>query len=602
MSLSRFPAHLAILFTAGVWCAGTVASVFASDGPRPKLQFINGSQQPIDVFWQKSETERVPNGSVAPGQDTTITTTLGHRFVVVGHDDKTETFVTSEVPVQGFRFDPPDKDGVPAFYTQRVSAHGFPIVASAKVNPYALKEAAFLVDQMLANRPDVRDAMIKSGARLCLMAWNEYTTDLPEFAWLATEKEPGFEDLPAKDYRDARSRGTGGSETDPYCTAAEENLLGYPGDPYFQECILIHEFAHNIHLRGMANVDPSFDGRVQAAYDAAMKAGLWKGKYASVNHHEYFAEGVQSWFDNNRVNDHDHNHVHTRVQLLEYDPGLAALCREVFGDTVIKYTKPETRLTGHLAGYDPTTAPTFVWPERLKLAHEMIHTKAVARDRAANGGGERETRTVAGWTVHIRPELLTPENEAVTARALELLQAQLEEIVRVVPSPAVAALQKVPLYFSPKYPNAGARAEYHPGADWLRDNGRDPAMAKGVEFTDTPDFEAETRRMPNFTLHELAHAYHDQILPQGFDNPEIKAAYAKAKASGKYEQVERQDSEGRKRMDRAYALTNPQEFFAESTEAFFSHNDFFPYTRDELQQYDPETFELLKKLWNTSPE
>ena len=44
-----------------------------------------------------------------------------------------------------------------------------------------------------------------------------------------------------------------------------------------------------------------------------MEEGLWKGKYASVNHHEYFAEGVQSWFDNNRENDHDHNHVNTRA-------------------------------------------------------------------------------------------------------------------------------------------------------------------------------------------------------------------------------------------------------------------------------------------------
>ena len=44
------------------------------------------------------------------------------------------------------------EDGVPAFYTQRVSAGGFPIVASARVNPYALKGAAYLVDLMLATK------------------------------------------------------------------------------------------------------------------------------------------------------------------------------------------------------------------------------------------------------------------------------------------------------------------------------------------------------------------------------------------------------------------------------------------------------------------
>ena len=78
------------------------------------------------------------------------------------------------------------------------------------------------------------------------------------------------------------------------------------------------EFAHNIHLRGMVRVDATFDSRLKKTFTTAMEDGLWKGKYASANHHEYFAEGVQSWFDNNRVNDHDHNHVNTRALLIEY--------------------------------------------------------------------------------------------------------------------------------------------------------------------------------------------------------------------------------------------------------------------------------------------
>jgi len=366
-----------------------LAALHAADAPqlpRPRLQIINGSSQTVDIFWLKSDTERVSNGSVAPGKNTVITTTLGHRFAVVGRDDKATATVTSEVPVQGYRFDPRGRrDGVPAFYTQSVSANGYPIVASAKVNPYALKEAAYIVNMMLAKRPEVRTAMIKSGARLCIMAYNEFTTDLPEFARLSEEKVPGFEGLSAKDYWDARARGQGGSETDPYCSIGEENLLRYRGDPFDKECILIHELAHNIHLRGMVNVDPTFDTRLKAAYDAAMKAGLWKGKYASVNHHEYFAVGVASWYGHDRFNDFDHNHVHSRSQLIEYDPGLAALCREVFGDTAPQYTKPATRLTGHLAGYDPATAPTFAWPERLKQAKADIRAKAEARDKAANG-------------------------------------------------------------------------------------------------------------------------------------------------------------------------------------------------------------------------
>ncbi|MES2475032.1 MAG: hypothetical protein V4640_04580 [Verrucomicrobiota bacterium] len=338
-------------------------SAIASDSPRPQLQIINGSQETVRIEWLREGTARVSNGSLAPGEEKVIATALGHRFAVVGKEG--ERIVTSEVPVQGFRYETSAADGVPAFYSQRASAGGFPVVASATVNPYALKEAVYLIDMMFAKRPDLRKAMIQSGARMCILAWNEFTTDLPEFS-----------QFKPKDFWDARARGTGGSETDPFCSCGEENLLGYPGDPYATECILIHEFAHSIHLRGMSNVDPTFDERVKAAYDAAMKSGLWKGKYAATNRFEYFAEGVQSWFDNNRENDHDHNHVNTRAELLEYDAGLAALCREIFGDTELRYTKPATRLSGHLAGYDPAKAPTFVWPERLKAAKEKISKEA----------------------------------------------------------------------------------------------------------------------------------------------------------------------------------------------------------------------------------
>ena len=197
-------------------------------------------------------------------------------------------------------------------------------------------------------------------------------------------------ELSGKDFWDARARGTGGSETDPYCTCAEENVLGYPGDPYSTECILIHEFAHCIHLRGMANIDPTFDRRLKKTYAKAMNAGLWKGKYASVNHHEYFAEGVQSWFNNNRPPDHDHNHVDTRVELKKYDPGLAAICKEVFGDTKLSYTKPATRLTGHMKGYDPSKAPRFTWPKRLDRARALIRKSALQRNKKANATPKRK--------------------------------------------------------------------------------------------------------------------------------------------------------------------------------------------------------------------
>jgi hypothetical protein len=502
---------------------------------------------------------------------------------------------------------PPAALKVPARHTKCVSVHGFPIVAGPSVSDYALREAAYWVDKLLAARPDARAAMVRSGTRLCILGVGEFTCDLPEFAGLG--QGPDIDGVSARDWWDARARGTGGSETDPYCSVGEENLLGYPGDPYSTESILIHEFAHSLHLRGMNAVDPTFDRRVRAAYDSAMAAGLWQGKYAATNHHEYFAEGVQSWFDNNRENDHDHNHVNTRAELLAYDPGLAALCRKVFRDTKIRYTKPATRLRGHMKGYAPSKAPTFAWPPRLQAAKETIRQRARQRsDRASAGAerlaGARETtsgrlayRTLAleGWTVHLRQDLIAASRGEVEA-LLPLLAEQLRRVTERVPARHVATLRTVPLWVSPPYPGVRPTAEYHPDAGWLASHGRNPAMSRGIELTDSAEFAFEVQRMPALVLHELAHAFHDQRL--GFDNPEVRALYEKAKAGGRYDQVERFRGPGRgTSVERAYALTNPQEYFAEGSEAFFLRNDFAPFDRAALKSLDPALHDFLAKAW-----
>ena len=64
------------------------------------------------------------------------------------------------------------------------------------------------------------------------------------------------------------------------------------------------------------------------------------------------------------------------------------------------------------------------------------------------------------------------------------------------------------------------------------------------------------REQPLAMLHELAHAYHDQVL--GFDNAEVKAAFERAKAGGTYDRVEQRFGDGRSEKVRAYAITNPR--------------------------------------------
>ena len=47
---------------------------------------------------------------------------------------------------------PPAELELTSFYKKHVSARGYPVISSGKVNDYALKEAAYLIDMMLAER------------------------------------------------------------------------------------------------------------------------------------------------------------------------------------------------------------------------------------------------------------------------------------------------------------------------------------------------------------------------------------------------------------------------------------------------------------------
>lgn len=251
------------------------------------------------------------------------------------------------------------------FYQKYAYAGPLPVLGSAEVSDYALKEAVWLVRHVLAGRDDILQALADNNVRMVIMAHNEYTTDVPEQA-----------NMTPKEYWDRRARGLGGR----IISGAEENLLCFPGDPYSTENILIHEFAHVIQQRGLRSVDPTFNRRLRAAYEQARAAGLWEGTYAGSNVAEYWAEAVQDWFDNNRQNDRAHNHVNTRAELKAYDPNLAALVAEVFGEGDWRYRKPMERDPAdraHLAGYDSSTAPRFRWrqvPEP-NQPHVIIRTE-----------------------------------------------------------------------------------------------------------------------------------------------------------------------------------------------------------------------------------
>ncbi len=227
---------------------------------------------------------------------------------------------------------PPKSLRLDAFYAKHVDAGGLPIVASARTSDRAVRAAAEIVNGMLSSRPDVRKALVRARVRVAVMSPDEKTTDVPEHRTLTP-----------KEYWDRRARGLGATAARLACSCAEENLLGLAGDRYRGESILVHEFAHTFHTLGLNAVDRSFQKRLDAAYAAALEKGLWEKTYAATNAGEYWAEGVQSWFDANLQADPPdgiHNHVDTRAELEAYDPVLAALVAKAFEDCAWSWSRP----------------------------------------------------------------------------------------------------------------------------------------------------------------------------------------------------------------------------------------------------------------------
>lgn len=222
---------------------------------------------------------------------------------------------------------PPAELKLDPFYKKYMNVNGIHVVSSWRV-PDSCFYAAYVSIKALTDvlPKEVLESMTSRNTRIGIMARYEGTTDIPEHAFLANDTTLNW---------DVRARGLGGSIRMPFSTCAEENILAYQIDKYHAEDILIHEFAHTIHNVGISPVYPDFNNELKASLDAAVAKGRWKNVYASTNIEEYWAEGVQNWFNVNAEVDKDggdgkHNKINTRDELKRYDPGLYAILARFF--------------------------------------------------------------------------------------------------------------------------------------------------------------------------------------------------------------------------------------------------------------------------------
>ncbi len=171
---------------------------------------------------------------------------------------------------------------------------------------------------------------------------------------------------------------------------------------------------------------------------------------------------------------------------------------------------------------------------------------------------------------------------------MQVLESNVKRLLEVLPAAAWEKLPSIPIWLEYE-PDKSYGAVYFGSEEWLIENGVTTAKAKSIQFTSS--LAAMMGSKINPLTHEVAHAYHDLVLSP-FYAP-IWSVYHHARLSGRYNAVRLSSG----RVERAYAMRNHAEFFAELSEAYFGYNDFFPFTREDLKEFDPSSYRVISNAW-----
>jgi hypothetical protein len=235
---------------------------------------------------------------------------------------------------------PPAQFKIDPYYTKFTYAREFTVLGSKQVSDEALLRANDTIRKMFAYRHDILKALITDGARLVVLGRREKLSDLPEFK--DSRNKVGFDEVRYLDY-------TPGLKL---MVVAEENVLGLPQEPFAGKCMVVSVFAKALYqVTGLRPIDPNFemqrskqqyelrvkrldiefDHKLRKIHEDALSKGLWKGTPAARSRVEYWAAGVEAYFDAAGAGQPPNladRPITTREALKTYDPELYALVDE----------------------------------------------------------------------------------------------------------------------------------------------------------------------------------------------------------------------------------------------------------------------------------
>lgn len=218
------------------------------------------------------------------------------------------------------------------------------------------------------------------------------------------------------------------------------------------------------------------------------------------------------------------------------------------------------------------------------------------------------TTMVEGFTVFVSDEAKAHENdEKYKIKPMDVLELELKGIGRVMQPKMLKILQTVKVFVEwedpeskPKGGGSGvvvARYWYDSGRGaGMALQGRPPYKANNIEILNmrhlTEKWQPGKPSEQIVLLHEMCHAVHSHLL--GNKNPIIIATFNQAMDRQLYHNVKHESG----RSARAYASTNDHEYFAELSCAYLDRCAWYPFTREELKEYDEVGFKLMEEIWS----
>jgi len=284
--------------------------VVLNDANSPVARFETPTHMPTASL--SFELQVTDANGLSSADSTSVVTTAGYAACAVSY--------------------PPETLGVDLlFYQKYCDANGQPVIAPYSVPDLAVQWIRYQGLEMLKRLPVTAQEMILNGGRIAIKGQTQVLTQIPEYGDLYTlYPDLDWDSLP----------GVGAVIDRPVTSTTEENVLCHDDDAYRGFSVFIHEFAHSIHLIGLATVDPTFEARLKLVYETAMASGLWTDEYAASNHLEYWAEGVTIWFNAHWSEWNYPGVINTREKLAQYDDGLYRLVRDYFTEDEIAMCPP----------------------------------------------------------------------------------------------------------------------------------------------------------------------------------------------------------------------------------------------------------------------